>query len=52
MRSHADAMQRDGDNDYDYDCDNDNDYDNESDIDMAVIPYIEALSPSRNGKGK
>ena len=37
MRSHADAVQRDGDNDYDYV--NDNDYDNESDndIDMTVM---------------
>ena len=36
-RSHADAVQRDGDNDYDYV--NDNDYDNESDndIDMSVM---------------
>ena len=39
MRSHADAMQRDGDNDYDYVNDNGNDYDNESDndIDMSVM---------------
>ena len=39
MRSHANAMQRDGDNDYDYVNDNGNDYDNESDndIDMSVM---------------
>ena len=37
MRSHTDAMQRDGDNDYVYDNDNDNDYDNESDNDMSVM---------------
>lgn len=39
MRSHADAMQRDGDIDYDYVNDNGNDYDNESDndIDMSVM---------------
>ncbi len=56
MRSHADAMQRDGDNDYDYDCDNDNDYDNESDNDMSVmsgqdIPSIaEVIEASHNRK--
>ena len=56
MRSHADAMQRDGDNDYDYDCDNDNDYDNESDNDMFVmsgqdIPSIaEVIEASHNRK--
>lgn len=44
MRSHANAMQRDGDNDYDYVNDNGNDYDNESDndIDMSVMSGTDA----------
>ena len=44
MRSHADAMQRDGDNDYVND--NGNDYDNESDndIDMSVMSGTDAPS--------
>ena len=44
MRSHTDAMQRDGDNDYVYDNDNDNDYDNESDNDMSVMSGTDAPS--------
>ena len=56
MRSHADAMQRDGDNDYVYENDNDNDYDNESDNDMSVmsgqdIPSVaEVIEASHNRK--
>ena len=56
MRSHADAVQRDGDNDYDYDYDNDYDNESDNDTDMSVMPsqdmpsVAEVIEASHNRK--
>lgn len=56
MRSHADAVQRDGDYDYDYDYDNDYDNESDNDTDMSVMPsqdmpsVAEVIEASHNRK--